>query len=110
MISRLIKDHLDMVVGTRISRDQAAFRRGHRTGNRLLSGFVAALFGRAITDVLSGYRVLSNRFVKSYPALSGDFGIETELTVHALDLGLPIGEVETPYYPRSRDSPLGAMG
>ena len=62
------------------------------------------------SDVLSGYRVLSNRFVKSYQALSGDFGIETELTVHALDLGLPIGEVETPYYPRSRDSPLGAMG
>ena len=104
MISRLIADHLDMVVGTRISRDPAAFRRGHRTGNRLLSGFVAALFGRAITDVLSGYRVLSNRFVKSYPALSGGFGIETELTVHALDLGLPIGEVETPYYPRRPNS------
>jgi len=103
MISRLIEERLDMVVGTRVGRG-AAFPRGHRTGNRLLSGFVAALFGRAISDVLSGYRVLSRRFVKSFPALSGGFEIETELTVHALDLGLPIGEVETPYFPRRRGS------
>lgn len=104
MIAQLVRDHLDMVVGTRIGRDRDAFRRGHRIGNRMLSGFVAALFGRTITDVLSGYRVLSRRFVKSFPALSGGFEIETELTVHALDLGLPIGEVETPYYPRRAHS------
>jgi glycosyltransferase involved in cell wall biosynthesis len=104
MIAQLVRDHLDMVVGTRIGRDRDAFRRGHRIGNRMLGGFVAALFGRTVTDVLSGYRVLSRRFVKSFPALSGGFEIETELTVHALDLGLPIGEVETPYYPRRAHS------
>jgi glycosyltransferase involved in cell wall biosynthesis len=104
MIAQLAKDHLDMVVGTRIASGRSAFRRGHRIGNRLLSGFVAALFGRTVSDLLSGYRVLSRRFVKSFPALSGGFEIETELTVHALDLGLPIGEVETPYYPRRAQS------
>jgi glycosyltransferase involved in cell wall biosynthesis len=103
MIARLIEDRLDMVVGVRIGRNRA-FRRGHRTGNRLLSGFVAALFGWAISDVLSGYRVLSRRFVKSFPALSDGFEIETELTVHALDLELPIAEIETSYYPRPRNS------
>jgi glycosyltransferase involved in cell wall biosynthesis len=104
MIAQLLKDHLDMVVGTRIASRRSAFRRGHRIGNRLLSGFVAALFGRTVSDVLSGYRVLSRRFVKSFPALSGGFEIETELTVHALDLGLPIGELETPYHPRRAQS------
>ena len=100
MIANLISDRLDMVVATRIDDDEAAFRRGHRTGNWLLTGFVAHIFGRALTDILSGYRVFSRRFVKSFPILSGGFEIETELTVHALELELPVGEIATPYYSR----------
>ena len=104
MITSLIEQRLDMVVATRIDHETAAYRRGHRTGNRLLTGFVAMLFGRAFTDILSGYRVFSRRFVKSFPILSGGFEIETELTVHALELELPVGEVATPYYSR----PIGS--
>ena len=84
----------------RVDREQAAYRRGHRTGNRLLTSFVTLVFGRAFSDILSGYRVFSRRFVKSFPVLSGGFEIETELTVHALELELPVAEVETPYYSR----------
>jgi glycosyltransferase involved in cell wall biosynthesis len=104
MIAKLIDDRLDMVVASRIDRDEAAYRRGHRTGNRLLSGFVAHIFGRVFTDILSGYRVFSRRFVKSFPILSGGFEIETELTVHALELELPVGEIATPYYLRPEGS------
>ena len=104
MIERLLKERLDMVVAVRVSQEQTAYRRGHRTGNRLLTGFVANVFGRAFNDILSGYRVFSRRFVKSFPVLSGGFEIETELTVHALELGLPVGEVETPYYARPQGS------
>jgi len=100
MINKLIADRLDMVVATRIDREAAAYRPGHRIGNWLLTGFVAHIFGRAFTDILSGYRVFSRRFVKSFPILSGGFEIETELTVHALELELPVGEVATPYYSR----------
>ena len=100
MIKKLIEDRLDMVVATRVDHDAAAYRPGHRAGNRLLTGFVAHIFGRAFTDILSGYRVFSRRFVKSFPILSGGFEIETELTVHALELELPVGEVATPYYSR----------
>jgi hypothetical protein len=100
MIARLVEDRLDMVVGTRVVSDEGAYRRGHRAGNRLLNAFVALVFGRAFSDMLSGYRVLSRRFVKSFPVLSGGFEIETELTVHALELGLAIAEVETPFYAR----------
>ena len=88
MIARSLDDRLDMVVGSRIDREQAAYRPGHRTGNRLLTAFVAQVFGRAFNDMLSGYRVFSRRFVKSFPVLSGGFEIETELTVHALELEL----------------------
>ncbi|HML17848.1 MAG TPA: hypothetical protein VK419_12530, partial [Bryobacteraceae bacterium] len=88
----------------RVETDQKAYRRGHRAGNRLLTGFVAHIFGRAFTDILSGYRVLSRRFVKSFPILSGGFEIETELTVHALELELPVGELATPYYSRPSGS------
>src|SRR3974390_2369799 len=102
MIDRLLADRLDMVVATRIDRDEAAYRPGHRFGNRLLTGFVAHIFGRAFTDILSGYRVFSRRFVKSFPILSGGFEIETELTVHALELELPVGAVSTTYYSRPR--------
>jgi len=104
MIAKLLSDRLDMVVATRVDRDEKAYRRGHRAGNRLLTGFVAHIFGRAFTDILSGYRVFSRRFVKSFPILSGGFEIETELTVHALELELPVGEVATPYYSRPSGS------
>ena len=104
MIDRLLADRLDMVVASRVDREEAAYRPGHRFGNRLLTGFVAHIFGRAFTDILSGYRVFSRRFVKSFPILSGGFEIETELTVHALELELPVGEVATPYYSRPSGS------
>ena len=104
MIARLLEDRLDMVVAARVQREQAAYRAGHRFGNRLLTGFVAQVFGQAFTDMLSGYRVFSRRFVKSFPVLSGGFEIETELTIHALELGLPVAELETPYYARLEGS------
>jgi len=104
MIGRLIDGQLDMVVGSRIDKDKAAYRAGHRAGNRILSGFVAWVFGPSFNDMLSGYRVFSRRFVKSFPVLSGGFEIETELTVHALELGLPVEEIETPYYARPEGS------
>lgn len=100
MIDKLVNERLDMVCAVRVDREQAAYRRGHRTGNRLLTGFVAHIFGQSFSDMLSGYRVFTRRFVKSFPALSGGFEIETELTVHALELELPLGEVLTPYHPR----------
>jgi glycosyltransferase involved in cell wall biosynthesis len=104
MIARLVADRLDMVSAIRIDREQAAYRPGHRAGNRLLTGFVAHVFGQAFTDMLSGYRVFTRRFVKSFPVLSGGFEIETELTIHALELELPVGEVRTPYYARPQGS------
>ena len=104
MVDKLLGERLDMVVAARVEREQAAYRAGHRTGNRIFTGFVAHMFGRSFTDILSGYRVFSRRFVKSFPILSGGFEIETELTIHALDLELPVGEVATPYYSR----PLGS--
>ncbi len=104
MIAKLVDDRLDMVVATRVDREEAAYRRGHRTGNLLLTGFVTHIFGRAFTDILSGYRVFSRRFVKSFPILSGSFEIETEPTVHALELELPVGEIATPYYSRPEGS------
>jgi glycosyltransferase involved in cell wall biosynthesis len=104
MVARLIEDRLDMVVAARAEQEQAAYRPGHRTGNRLLSGFLASVFKGTFTDVLSGYRVFSRRFVKSFPVLSGGFEIETELSIHALELGLPVAEIKTPYYARPQGS------
>jgi glycosyltransferase involved in cell wall biosynthesis len=104
LIETLVRDRLDMVCAIRVDREQAAYRRGHRLGNRLLTGFVAHVFGHSFTDMLSGYRVFTRRFVKSFPVLSGGFEIETELTVHALELELPVGELETPYYSRPSGS------
>ncbi len=104
MIGRLAEERLDMVVGIRVHRDAAAYRRGHRFGNWLLTAFVANVFGSAFTDLLSGYRVFSRRFVKSFPVLSSGFEIETELAAHALLLELPVGEIETPYYARPAGS------
>ena len=104
MIARLTEDRLDMVVATRVDRDEAAYRLGHRTGNRLLTRFFASVFAATFTDILSGYRVFSRRFVKSFPVLSGGFEIETELAVHALELELAVAEVATPYYARPEGS------
>ena len=104
MIDKLLTERLDMVVGARVDRERAAYRAGHRAGNRLLTGFVANTFGDVFTDILSGYRVFSRRFVKSFPVLSGGFEIETELTIHALELDLPVGEVPAPYYARLEGS------
>ena len=104
MIAHLLAERLDMVVAVRVEQDEVAYRPGHRTGNRLLTGFVVSVFGETFTDILSGYRVFSRRFVKSFPVLSGGFEIETELTVHALELGLPVSEWKTPYYARPAGS------
>jgi glycosyltransferase involved in cell wall biosynthesis len=105
MIDRLVADRLDMVVAVRLDQAEAAYRPGHRAGNWLLTRFVGVMFGSVFEDMLSGYRVFSRRFIKSFPVLSGGFELETELTVHALELDLPVGEVETPYYPRPEGSP-----
>jgi glycosyltransferase involved in cell wall biosynthesis len=104
MIDVLVSEHLDMVVGLRVDHSEAAYRRGHRTGNWMLTSFLSQVFGQAFKDILSGYRVFSRRFVKSFPVLSDGFEIETELSVHALELALPVAEVETPYYPRPEGS------
>jgi glycosyltransferase involved in cell wall biosynthesis len=104
LVGRLIEDRLDMVVAARIDREEAAFRAGHRLGNRLFSAFVALVFDATFTDILSGYRVFSRRFVKSFPVLSRGFEIEIELTVHALELELPVAEIATPYYARPQGS------
>jgi glycosyltransferase involved in cell wall biosynthesis len=104
MIAMLCEQHLDMICGKRVDTEQEAYRQGHRFGNRVLTGLVANLFGDSVTDILSGYRVMSRRFVKSFPALSKGFEIETELTVHALDLRVPIAEVATPYGARAKGS------
>ena len=104
MIDALLADHLDMVVGLRVDQVEAAYRPGHRAGNRMLTGFLSTVFGQAFKDVLSGYRIFSRRFVKSFPVLSDGFEIETELSVHALELALPVAEMETPYYARPEGS------
>ena len=104
LISHLIEDRLDMVVATRIASDRSAYRRGHWFSNRVFTTFVTSVFGRKVTDMLSGYRVFTRRFVKSFPVLSTGFEIETELTVHALELAMPIGEVATPYRARPKGS------
>ena len=104
MIDKLLDEHLDMVVGFRIDQSQAAYRLGHRTGNRMLTDFLSSTFGQEFKDILSGYRVFSRRFVKSFPVLSDGFEIETELAVYALELSLPVAEVETPYYARPEGS------
>ncbi len=105
MIRLLIDENLDMVVGTRTETGQgSAYRPGHRFGNRLFTLSVQALFGRRFSDILSGYRVFSRRFVKSFPCRSQGFEIETELTIHSLDLRLPVGEVGTPYSSRPEGS------
>lgn len=104
MVDTLLANSLDMVNGSRVPVSTAAFRPGHVFGNKLLTGTVAAIFGNRLRDMLSGYRVFSRRFVKSFPALASGFETETELTVHALELRLPLVEIQTPY----RDRPPGS--
>jgi glycosyltransferase involved in cell wall biosynthesis len=104
MVDQLLANSLDMVNGARAPVAAGAFRRGHVLGNRMLTGTVALLFGDRLKDMLSGYRVMSRRFVKSFPALATGFETETELTVHALELRLPIAEIQIPY----RDRPSGS--
>jgi glycosyltransferase involved in cell wall biosynthesis len=104
MIDKLLSEQLDMVVGCRVDTQVAAYRAGHRFGNALFTGFVARLFGNRFSDILSGYRIFSRRYVKSFPSLARGFEIETELTVHALELRMPIGEMPTPYGARPAGS------
>lgn len=104
MVETLLAERLDMVVARRLPTASAAYRAGHQVGNRLLTGAVGWIFGRQMSDILSGYRALSRRFVKSFPAMAEHFGTETELTVHALRLHLPVQEIETPYHARPAGS------
>lgn len=104
LIAELVGRHLDMVVGTRVHQDDEAYRRGHQFGNRMLTGTMSRIFGGRFSDMLSGYRVFSRRFVKSFPAMSHGFEIETELTIHALELRMPYAELPTPYGVRPEGS------
>ena len=104
MVDKLVEENLDMVVGTRVHEHDDAYRRGHQFGNRLLTGAMTRIFGGSFTDMLSGYRAFSRRFAKSFPAMSRGFEIETELTIHALELRMPYGELATPYGARPEGS------
>src|SRR3954453_9798843 len=104
MVDLLTAEQFDMVVGTRKHEAKEAYRGGHVLGNRVFTGLLSRLFGRTFTDIFSGYRVFSRRFVKSFPVLSEGFEIETEISVHALELRMPVGEVVTAYGARPEGS------
>lgn len=104
MVDLLLAEQFDMVVGTRRHEEKDAYRGGHVIGNKLFTGLLSGLFGRSFSDIFSGYRVFSRRFVKSFPVLSSGFEIETEMSVHALELRMPVGEVETIYAARPEGS------
>jgi glycosyltransferase involved in cell wall biosynthesis len=104
MLKTFLSQRCDMVNGRRVTEIAAAYRFGHQFGNRMLTGIVTWIFGKRCDDILSGYRIFSRRFIKSFPALSTGFEIETEFTVHALSLNMPIGEVDTPYKDRPEES------
>jgi len=104
MVDRLLAEQLDMINGQRVTDIQAAYRPGHKLGNLVLTGIVRRIFGDPISDMLSGYRVMSRRFVKSFPTIAEGFGIETEMTVHVLQLRMPIAEMPTRY----KDRPPGS--
>ncbi len=112
MVRLLLDDQLDMVVGTRQHDAKDAYRGGHVFGNRVFTGLLARLFGRSFSDIFSGYRAFSRRFVKSFPVLSEGFEIETEMSVHALELRMPVGEVVTAYgaRPEGSESKLSTWG
>ena len=111
LVARLVSERLDMVVAARDEVRAGAYRAGHRFGNRLLTGAVARLFGDSFDDMLSGYRVFSRRYVRSFPALATGFETETEFTVHALTLRMPTAEVRAPYFerPEGSDSKLHTL-
>ncbi|MDB5699897.1 MAG: glycosyltransferase [Sphingomonadales bacterium] len=104
MVAQMLDEQLDMIVGARKSEIEEAYRRGHRFGNAMLTATLALTFGRSFSDILSGYRVFSRRFVKSFPVLSAGFEIETEISVHALELRMPVAEVVTAYAARPAGS------
>ena len=104
LVAMLVAERLDMVTALRVHEEAAAYRPGHVWGNVLLTGLVSRLFGSELGDMLSGYRVFSRRFAKSFPALAGGFETETEFTIHALQLGMPVGELPTPYIERPAGS------
>src|SRR6476619_926056 len=112
MVDLLLAEQLDMIVGTRRHEEKEAYRGGHVLGNKLFTGLLSGLFGRSFSDIFSGYRVFSRRFVKSFPVLSSGFEIETEMSVHALELRMPVGEVETAYgaRPEGSQSKLSTYG
>ncbi|MDP9499984.1 glycosyltransferase family 2 protein [Bisgaard Taxon 45] len=103
LIDKLLSDNLDMVVGAR-TRSSETYPRGHILGNKVFSKIVSVFFNSSINDVFSGYRIMTRRFVKSLPVMSNGFEIETEMTVHALQLCLPIKEIETNYFMRKENS------
>lgn len=104
MIDHLVNQHLDMVVGTRRNVYENAHRAGHGFGNRVFNSMYQNLFGTLFTDIFSGYRVFSRRFVKSFPAISSGFEIETEMSVHACQMRMPIAEIPTDYGARQEGS------
>jgi glycosyltransferase involved in cell wall biosynthesis len=104
MVAMLLAEQLDMVVGTRRHDAKDAYRGGHVIGNKVFTGLLTGLFGRSFSDIFSGYRVFSRRFVKSFPVLSEGFEIETEMSIHALELRMPVGELETSYGVRPEGS------
>ena len=104
MIQKLLAERLDMVTGVRKTKEQAAYRSGHQFGNKMMTRIVHWFFGKHTEDMLSGLRVFSRRFVKSYPASSKGFEIETELTVYSSSMRLPVADVDTPYYSRPEGS------
>jgi len=104
LVQKLIAEGLDMVVGTRVDVTGSSYRPAHLFGNRVLTGLVGAIFGRGFSDMLSGYRIFSRRFVKSFPLMSRGFEIETELTIHALQLEMPVAEVPTQFKDRVHGS------
>ena len=105
LIKKLVEEGLDIVTGRRVHTEAAAYRAGHVFGNRMLTGLTAMMFNVKLGDTLSGYRVMSRRFVKSFPFTAEGFGIETELTVHAVRLQMPMAEVDTAY----KERPAGSV-
>ena len=105
MIARMVADGADILTARRIHTDAAAYRPGHVLGNRMLTGLTATLFNVHLSDMLSGYRVFSRRFVKSFPFTAEGFAIETELTVHAVRLMMPMSEMDTRY----KERPVGSV-
>lgn len=104
LIEQLLSEHLDLVVAKHVGQRPEAYRPGHEFGNKLLTALTGRIFGQSFTDTLSGYRVMSRRFVKSFPAHSNGFDTETELAVHALELRMPAAERPCRYLARPHGS------